>query len=186
MGMTSAETNDIVARVLGGDIDAYEAVVRAYQHEVWKVVAAMLFNGRLTEDLVQQTFIKAYQHLHRYQLSRDFGVWLKEIARNEVRQELRRQMREDRRLEIYQSHALHNYDASPDSVGDDRLEQALQGCAQQLPPASAEVVELRYRAGRSFTEIAAHLGRTVEATRQHLARIRIGLRECIEKQLTRT
>jgi RNA polymerase sigma-70 factor, ECF subfamily len=184
--MNPAETDVIVARVLGGDIDAYEAIVRAYQHEVWKVVSAMLFNGQRTEDLVQQTFINAYQHLHRYQSGRDFGVWLKEIARNEVRQELRRRMREDRRLEIYQTHALQTYDASSNSAANDRLEQALQGCAQQLPAASAEVVKLRYQAGRSFAEIAAHLGRTVEATRQHLARIRLGLRECIEKQLAKT
>jgi len=183
--MNKQEIDSAVTRVLGGDIDAYEAVVRAYQHEVWKVVSAMLFNGQRTEDLVQQTFINAYQHLHRYQLGRDFGVWLKEIARNEVRQELRRRMREDRRLEIYQTHALETYDASPDSTANDQLEQALQRCAQQLPAASAEVVKLRYQAGRSFVEIAVHLGRTVEATRQHLARIRLGLRECIEKHLAK-
>jgi RNA polymerase sigma-70 factor, ECF subfamily len=186
MAMTSTEINNIVTRILGGDIDAYETVVLAYQHEVWKVVSAMLFNGQRTEDLVQQTFINAYQHLHRYQLGRDFGVWLKEIARNEVRQELRRRMREDRRLEIYQTHALQIYNASPDSAANNGLELALQRCAQQLSPGSAEVVEMRYQAGRSFTEIAAHLGRTVEATRQHLARIRLVLRECIEKHLAKT
>ena len=186
MGNTPIETDGIVTRVLGGDIDAYEAIVRAYQHEIWKVVSAMLFNRHQTEDLVQRTFINAYQHLHRYQLGRDFGAWLKEIARNEVRQELRRGMREDRRLEIYQIHVLQTYDASIDSATTDDLEQALQKCSEQMPPASAEVVKLRYQAGRSFTEIAAHLGRTVEATRQHLARIRLGLRECIEKHLAKT
>ena len=183
--MHRPEIDNVIARVLGGDIDAYEAIVRAYQREVWKVVAAMLFHGQRTEDLVQQAFINAYQDLHRYQLGRDFGVWLKEIARNEVRQELRRRVREDRRLEIYQTHALQAYDASIESGSDDRLEQALQKCAEQLPPASAEIVKLRYQVGRNFTEIAAHLGRTVEATRQHLARIRLGLRECIEKHLAR-
>jgi RNA polymerase sigma factor (sigma-70 family) len=89
-------------------------------------------------------------------------------------------------LELYQTDVLQTYDPSFDSVANDRLEQALQECAQQLPPASAEMVKLRYQAGRNFAEIAAHLGRTVEATRQHLARIRLGLRECIEKHLAKT
>ena len=179
--MNSTETDNTVARVLGGEIDAYESIVRAYQQEVWKVVAAMLFNAERTEDLVQQTFINAYQHLHQYQRGRDFGVWLKEIARNQVRQELRRSAREDRRLEVYYTHLLRAYDAPATSVLEDALAEALRDCTQELPPASAKAVELRYQSGLNFGEIAKLLGRTVEATRQHLARIRLALRDCIEK-----
>src|SRR6516164_6917385 len=94
--MNAAEINSIVDRVLRGEIDAYETIVRAYQREVWKVVTAMLFDARGAEDLVQRSFISAYQHLHQFQPGRDFGAWLKEIARNQVRQELRRAAREDR------------------------------------------------------------------------------------------
>ena len=184
--MTASETDSVVQRVLGGDVDGYEAIVRAYQQEVWKVVCAMLFDRQRTEDLVQQTFISAYRHLHRYQRGQDFGVWLKEIARNEVRQELRRQSREDRRLELYQTRVLQTYDAPLAATRQEHLEEALRDCTRNLPPSSAQVVELRYQAGLSFGEIAARIGRTVEATRQHLARIRVSLRECIEKHLART
>ena len=183
--MTSTETDSVVAHVLGGEIDAYEAVVRAYQQEVWKVVAAMLFNPQRTEDLVQQTFINAYQHLDRYQPGRDFGVWLKEIARNQVRQELRSRARADRHLEVYHTHLLHTYDAPATSTAEESLEEALRDCTQKLPSSSAEVVEMRYQSGLNFEEIATRLGRTVEATRQHLARIRLTLRECIEKHLAK-
>src|SRR6266705_4883934 len=108
--MNSPEIDNIVARVLGGDIDAYEAIVRGYQQEVWRVVAAMLLNAQKTEDLVEQTFINAFQHLHRYERGRDFGAWIKEIARNQVRHEIRHCAREDRRLEVYQSHLGQTYD----------------------------------------------------------------------------
>jgi RNA polymerase sigma-70 factor, ECF subfamily len=183
--MTSTETDSVVARVLGGEIDAYEAVVRAYQQVVWKVVAATLFNAERTEDLVQQTFINAYQHLHHYQRGRHFGVWLKEIARNQVRQELRSRAREDRRLEVYHTHLLQIYDAPATAAAEASMEEALRHCTQKLPPSSAKVIELRYQSGLTFGEIAAHVGRTLEATRQHLARIRISLRECIEKHLAK-
>src|ERR1041384_2903274 len=109
--MNATEVDTIVIRVLGGEIDAYEEIVRAFQQEVWKVVAAMLFNVEKTEDLVQQTFINAYQHLHRYERGRDFGAWLKEIARNQVRQEIRGSSREQRRLEVYQDHVIQTYEA---------------------------------------------------------------------------
>src|SRR5438105_2940667 len=123
--MSSTEIESTITKVLGGDIDAYEAIVRAYQQEVWKTVAAMLLNAQKTEDLVQETFINAYQHLHRYERGRDFGAWLKEIARNQVRQEIRRSTREDRRLEVYHTYLLQAYDAPSGSAQELQFEEAL-------------------------------------------------------------
>ena len=68
--MNKAEVNSIVIRVLGGETDAYEDLIRGYQQEVWRVVSAMLLNAQKTEDLVQQTFITAFQQLHRYECDR--------------------------------------------------------------------------------------------------------------------
>src|SRR5262245_18653062 len=113
--MSNTDLDNVVVRVLAGDIDAYEAIVRDYQLEVWKVVAAMLLNAQLTEDLVEQTFISAFQHLHSYERGRDFGAWLKEIARNQVRQEIRRRTREDVRIEHYQVQLLQSYELSAQS-----------------------------------------------------------------------
>jgi len=183
--MTPTEINSVVTRVLGGEIDAYEEIVRRYQQEVWRVVAAMLLNIQKTEDLVQQTFINAYQHLHRYQLGRDLGAWLKEIARNEVRQEIRRLTREDRRLELYHGYLLQMYDSPSASARQAALEEALARCTEKLPPASAKLVELRYQSALNFTEIAGMVGHTIDATLQQLARIRNALRECIEKHIAK-
>ena len=183
--MNSTEIDSIVVRVLGGDLDTFEEIVRQYQLEVWKVVAAMLFNAQQTEDLVEQTFIKAFQQLHRYERGRDFGAWIKEIARNEVRQEIRRYLREDRRLEVYQTHLLQAYDVPSAPTQQESLEEALHHCTEKLPPSSAKLVELRYQTGLNFGEIAPIIGRTIEATRQQLARVRLTLRECIEKHLVR-
>ncbi len=182
--MNRAETDDIVERVLRGEIDAYAEIVRAYQQDVWRIAVAMLLSGSKTEDLVQQTFINAFQHLHRYQRGRDFGLWLKEIARNQVRQEIRRLSREDRRLELYRD-SLARTDPDSLSAKEAALEDALARCTEQLPPAGAKLVRLRYHSALGFGEIATLLGRTVEATRQHLARIRATLRECIQKHLAR-
>jgi RNA polymerase sigma-70 factor (ECF subfamily) len=181
--MNATEIDDVVSRVLGGEIDAYEEIVRGYQQDVWRVVAAMLFNMHKTEDLVHQTFINAYQHLHHYERGRDIGAWLKEIARNQVRQEIRRSTREERRLEFYQHHLLQSYDEPSAHSRAELLEEVLARCTDKLPSAAAKLVELRYQAALGFGEIAASIGRTVEATRQQLARIRLTLRDCVEKHL---
>ena len=183
--MTSAETDNLVERVLGGDVDAYEGIVRAYQQDVWKVVAAMLLNAQRTEDLVSQTFINAFQHLHSYEKGRGFSAWIKGIARNEVRQEFRSRMREDRRMGLYQAHLLQTYESPTNSSPVDHIAEALQVCTQRLPPEWARLVELRYQSALQFSEIASILGRSVAATRQQLARIRFSLRECIERHTAR-
>ena len=183
--MNRAEIETIIGRVLNGDIDAYAEIVRAYQQEVWRIAVAMLLSGSKTEDLVQQTFINAFQHLDRFERGRDFGVWLKEIARNQVRQEIRRLSREDHRLELYRDSLTSKPDLDSPSAQEAALEEALARCSEKLPPAGAKLVRLRYEPALGFSEIAALSGRTVEATRQHLARIRLALRECIQKHLAR-
>jgi len=179
------ETDRIVLRVLSGDLDAFAELVQAHQESVWRVVAAMLLDTQKTEDLVQQTFVNAYRHLDRFELGRDFESWIKAIARNLVRHELRTRWREDRRLELYRRHLLSAGDAPAAGEAEDRLAAALSACEQKLPAASAELVHLRYRQALDFSQIAARIGRTVEATRQQLARIRLALRDCIQKQLAR-
>jgi RNA polymerase sigma-70 factor (ECF subfamily) len=181
--MTTEETDNIVSRVLAGEVDAYEAVVCSYQQEVWKVVAAMLYNTLKTEDLVEQTFINAFQHLHKYQQGRDFGAWIKEIARNQVRQEIRRSSSEARRMEIYRAHLEQSYAEASSTQRETLLEEALAECTANLPSSSSQLLDLRYHSVLDFGEIASRIGRSVEATRQQLARIRLALRECIEKRI---
>ncbi len=183
--MQTTNTDRIVLRVLGGEIDAYAELVRRHQQEVWRIVAALLLDTQQAEDMVQRAFIQAYQQLHRFRPGHDFGPWIKEIARNVVRQEVRRRLREDTRLEHYHNHWVALADSTDSSAREDRLAAALQECTRQLPPVSARLLELRYERALGFAEIATSIGRTVEATRQQLARIRLALRDCINRQLAR-
>jgi RNA polymerase sigma-70 factor (ECF subfamily) len=181
--MNATDTERVIARVLSGELDAYAELIQAHQQVVWRVVAAMLLDPQQTEDLVQQTFINAYRHLGRFEPGRDFGRWLKKIAHNLVLQELRTRWREDRRLENYRRHLLATGDHPDAAAAEERLAEALAGCEQKLPVEAAQLVNLRYRRALDFSQIATQAGRTVEATRQQLARIRLALRDCIQKQL---
>lgn len=94
-------TDEIIAAVRAGDPEAYRQIVVRYQGEVLKIVNAMLVNYSAREDIVQQVFVNAYHGLHQYEPGRGFGQWLKQIARNKVREELRKQYRYQGRLEAY-------------------------------------------------------------------------------------
>jgi RNA polymerase sigma-70 factor (ECF subfamily) len=180
--MIGAPVDQIIEQVLAGDVEAYADLVRRYQREVWKVVTAMLHSAKVTEDLVQQSFVNAYLHLAQYQRGSDFGFWIKSIARNLVRQELRSRSRETRRMEIYRKHLVDRFkDDDTATRREAMLRDALTKCREKLPEHSADVLDLRYAKAMSFEEIASGLGRTVEATRQLLSRVRLLLRDCIER-----
>jgi len=184
--MNHPQLDSVIKSVLGGDIDRYVEIIRFYQEDIWKVVAAMLLNNSETSDLVQQTFVSAYRHLHQFKEGRDFSAWLRQIARNTVRQEMRTRGRELKRLETYHQHLVTLWDDPNADQAQSALAEALRDCTRQLPPESARIIQLRYEAGHDFSQIAAFLGRTVEAARQQLARIRIALRNCVQKRLVQS
>jgi RNA polymerase sigma-70 factor (ECF subfamily) len=178
--MLVSETDLLVARVLDGDLDAYGRLVGLYQTQVWSIVVRMLRDTQSTEDLVQQTFVQAYRQLHLFEPGRDFGIWLKAIARNLVRNEIRRRCRENRHLGHYWETLDHELEReeSPTFSREEELRETLAKCMRGLPERLGRIVEMRYHLALEIEVIAHQMGRTVGATRQLLSRARLMLRDC--------
>jgi RNA polymerase sigma-70 factor (ECF subfamily) len=179
--MNELRDEEIVGAIRSGSVDAYAELIRRYQGEVWRVVTAFLRDRHEIEDLVQQVFIKAYFALDRFDTNRPFSHWIKEIARNEARQELRRFEREGRRLDFYEQHLLADGVDEAATARQTRLEHTLRRCREGLAGHVAAVMDQRYEHGFTFEEIATRLGRSVEATRQMLTRARVALRDCVQR-----
>jgi len=181
--MNAIDIDTILADIRAGNTEAYATVVSAYQQDVWRVAAAMLRDFTATENLVQQASVNAYFNLDQFTPGADFGVWIKAIARNAVREELRKRSRSDEHLRAYHDLLAARMDSDP--APDPRMD-ALRKCRKLLAPQAARVVELRYEKGRPFDEIARELNRSLEATRQLLNRIRLTLRDCMERKASNT
>lgn len=180
--MEAEAIDSVIERVRAGDIAAYGEIVRAYQHDIWRVTAFALGGPDVTEDLVQQAFVIAYRRLDRYERGRDFGAWLRGIARNLARDQVRKRAREDARMKRY----LHHLEARSVDDADDRearLCAALRACREELSATAREALSLRYDEGCDFGAVAAAMGRTVAGARQLLQRTRLSLRHCIEGRL---
>ncbi len=177
-------TDDLVRRVLAGETQAYVQIVERHEREVWKVVALMLRDREATASFVQQCFVKAYERLGQYELGRDFSQWCKAIARNLVRNELRRTLRENEQIAEYRDYLLVAH-ADDDRAEEEerRMQRALAACRESLPEVSLRALTLRYEEALSLDEVAAAIGRTMVATRQLLFRLRLMLRDCVEKQV---
>lgn len=182
------EADRIVAEVLAGDTQAFAGLVRLYQEAVWRIAAALLRDRDATENLVQQVFVDAYFHLDQYAPDTDFGAWIRTVARNRLRKELRSAGREDRRLAGYRERLAERLRAEatgPHDAADDYV-AALRGCREALPPRDAALIRLRYEKGLSFDAIAQAQGQSAEAVQRMISRIRFRLRDCIRSKLKDT
>ncbi len=82
-GASSVENDqELVARVLGGDQAAFSELVELYQQQVYNLTYRMLGNVGEAEGAAQEAFLRAYQHLDRYDPARPFKTWLLSIASN--------------------------------------------------------------------------------------------------------
>lgn len=182
-GMENTPTDaQLIDAVRSGRHDGFAELVRRYQGEVWKVVAGMLSGVQRSEDLVQQVFIAAFFALDSFDTTREFGPWIRTLARNEVRQYLRGLEREGRRLDIYQQQLLTHLADEEAEVRQAAREARLALCLDKLDGPVAEAVRWRYEGGQSFAEIGTRLERSAEAVRVMIGRARVILRDCIESQ----
>jgi RNA polymerase sigma-70 factor (ECF subfamily) len=173
-----------IARIRAGEVELYAELVRRHRQEVLRVVVLMLADPARTESIVQQAFVNAYEALGSFRPGEDFGRWLRTIARNLVRDELRRLARERGHLALYREHVLATLEgADHGERREQALAQALAECRTRLAPTASTAIQLRYDQERSFDEIAAALGRRTDAVRQIVTRARVVLKLCIEKKL---
>src|SRR5436309_14884190 len=71
-----------VARVKAGDGDAYRVLVDRHSRSVFRLAYRMTGNEQDSEDVVQETFLRAYKQLHRWEARSSFSTWLYRIAAN--------------------------------------------------------------------------------------------------------
>jgi RNA polymerase sigma-70 factor, ECF subfamily len=179
-------TDELVQRVRGGNTDYYQEIVNRYQRDVLRIVSFALYDRNQTEDIVQQVFVNAFVHLADVELGRDFGAWLRTIARNAVREHLRNNARYERRLRAYGDLVNQRWEEDERAVEfDESMRQALHDCLQRLSPKAARTIRLRYHEGLDFSTMAARMNTTAGALPNLLSRVRVQLRECIERGLAR-
>lgn len=164
-------------------IDASFSEMVADQHRQLRgFVRALGVDPEWVDDLAQETFLVAWRERDSFDRQRDVGKWLRGIARNLVRNELRKESRRQRILHEGLSELLAK---TPEATaGNEAWEQcqvpALRDCVEQLAPKSRQIVIGRYSDGWKAPDLADHLGMTAASVRQALMRIRSQLKKCIE------
>lgn len=175
------EGANLVGASLAGDAAAFAALVRRYRRRLLHFVDRMIHDRERAEDLVQETFVRVYRHLHRFDRTRKFTTWVYTIASNLAKNELRDRARHA--LVFPESTAradggpwlLQAEDVStrPDRVYQRRyLGEAVDRCVAQLPEHHREVFVLREMEGRTYEDIAGITGCQLGTVKSRLSRAR--------------
>jgi RNA polymerase sigma-70 factor (ECF subfamily) len=180
-GNAKVDDSLLIATILEGDVNAYSTLVLRYQGAIFNLMSRMTGSYEDAADLAQETFISAYEQLHRFQTGKKFFPWLYTIglnhARNFLRHNKRKQMVSLEDCEIgsgldYPGQQEDNVCAKIDYG---RLHAALN----QLPLDYREALILRYHEGLSMEEVAEAMNLRPSATKMRVHRGLAKLREIL-------
>jgi len=174
---------ELVAGVLDGDQEAFGELVELYQRPVYNLAYRMLGEAGEAEDAAQEAFLRAYQHMDRYDQTRPLKTWLLSITSNYCIDRLRKRRLTWLSLEepLPPHPSLTSGEAEPeDAALSGERHEAIQSMLTDLAPEYRAAVVLRYWYDMSYTEIAEMLDTTESAIKSRLFRARQSLAEKME------
>ena len=168
---------EIVERVKRGETALYEILMRRYNQRIYRVVRSILREDGETEDVMQDAYISAYEHLHQFRGEAPFSTWLTRIAANEAlhRLRLRKRLVSIDDTEWEGDGPMNPMERSPDpeqSASISELGDLLEEALLDLPQPLRVVVMLRDVEEMSTAETAAVLDLTEENVKVRLHRAR--------------
>jgi RNA polymerase sigma-70 factor (ECF subfamily) len=181
----------LVTAAKAGDMTAFSDLVQHYDRRVFRMAKQITQNDDDAEDVLQETFLKAFTHLADFQGNSKFYTWLVRIAVNEALMKLRKR-RSDRTVplddpidtgedEVVREIAV--WDQNPeDTYSREELAELLDQAIQSLKPAYRTVFILRDIEEMSIEETAETLNLSISAVKSRLLRARLQLREKLTRQ----
>jgi RNA polymerase sigma-70 factor (ECF subfamily) len=169
---------DLVSQILGGSREHFEMLYEAYFPRVFRFALKRLRDAGEAEDVTQEVFVTVFRALRSYQGNSSLLVWIFGIARNKVN----RRFRGARPwLESIDPETFHA--ASPDAPADETvqarmlLEQCEHAIENRLTPLQRRIFHLKHLRRQSIRAIAQSLGKSEDAVKANLYRMRRAIAE---------
>jgi RNA polymerase sigma-70 factor (ECF subfamily) len=180
--MSSTDERDLALQAQQGDRDAFAEIVRRYQQAVFNAAYHVLGNIHDAEDAAQETFIRAYQFFHKFDIRRPLAPWLKRITVNVCLNRLEGSKPASSLNDEWVSGPDPGPSPEAHAVERDRSER-IRDELSRLPPRYRLVIELRHFQDLSYEQIAKELKRPLSDVKSDLFRARKLLAERL-KDLT--
>jgi RNA polymerase sigma-70 factor, ECF subfamily len=165
----------VVARAKAGNRNAFRTLVEQHSRGVFRVAFRITGNEQDAEDVVQETFLKAFSELPRFEGRAGFGTWVHRIAANcaidAIRRRPKHQIHEDSEDAVPLLERLASPSPGPErELAGRQLREQVDAVMADLSPLERAAFALRHLEQRSIDEISAALGQSPAATRHSIFR----------------
>jgi RNA polymerase sigma-70 factor, ECF subfamily len=176
----------VVARAQAGDASAFSELIRRYERNIFRLAQHITQNREDAEDVLQDSFLKAYEHISQFQGNSKFYTWLVRIAVNESLMKLRKRKSDrtvsmDAPVETGEEPLVREiavWDENPEQrYSREELREILSKAVDSLALPYRTVFALRDIDELSTEETAVALGLSVPAVKSRLLRARLQLRD---------
>lgn len=183
---------DLVARARGRDEAAVRAIMQANNRRLYRLARGILRNDGEAEDVVQETYVRAFTHLEQFRGDSSLATWLARIAMNEALGRLRRQRPAVEwtslppgtlEAQIIQFPVSAPSEDPEKSMAQREIQQVVEHAIDELPDAFRIVFITRVIEGMNVEETADILGLKPETVKTRLHRARSMLRDNVEKKI---
>jgi RNA polymerase sigma-70 factor (ECF subfamily) len=191
---TSFDESTLVAQAREGDARAFGELVRRYEGKIFRLALHVTQNREDAEDVLQETFLKAYEHLDQFKGDSKFYTWIVRIAVNQALMKLRRR-KTDKSVSLDEAidtgedtitREVAAWDEDPEQrFSREELGEILDTAVESLEPAYRSVFVLRDIEELSTEETAEALNLSVPAVKSRLLRARLQLREKLTRYFKR-
>jgi RNA polymerase sigma-70 factor (ECF subfamily) len=185
---------ELVEKARGGNVRAFTELVTRYERNIFRLALHITQNREDAEDVLQEAFLKAFQHLDQFQGQSKFYTWIVRIAVNEALMKLRKRKSDrtvslDEELDTGEDTLVREiavWGEDPEQLySREELQQILNQAIQSLSAPYRTVFALRDIEELSTEETAAALGLTIAAVKSRLLRARLMLREKLTRLFKR-
>jgi RNA polymerase sigma-70 factor (ECF subfamily) len=165
---------ELIARSMDGDEDAYAILIDRHKEGLYRHCFRFTRDEAEAEDIALDAFVEAYVHLDRYDSHFRFSTWLYKIATNLALMHMRK--RRDIRLE---EDELDRIISDLPGTEELALYRELHQAVDELPLHYRTVVSMHYWQGKSYSEIASHMGTSIGSVKGWMSRAKQQLKEVL-------
>src|SRR5436305_5793537 len=181
-GTVMNSASDLIARTRAGDREAFQLIFERYSRPVISFIYDMVGERELAEELMQETFVRAYRNLAALREDARLSTWLFGIAKNVARESLRSRQKLSRKVELDDESVKELRDEKPkpdDFLINKELNGVIRDALARLDEDKRMVFALKIFQQQSYEEIAAITGFSIAKLKTDLHRARTEMRRLI-------
>ena len=186
------ENHEIIQKILNGEKDAFSQIVNKYQNALYGIVFKMINNRDEVDDIVQETFIKAFSSIKSFDERYSFATWLFKIGTNNCIDHLRKRKINS----VSFNSTISNEDGESDfrlpdltyeadrNIIEEQKKKLIEDAINSLPEKYAAVIRMRHQEDKTYEEISKELNMPVGTVKAHIFRAREMLNKYLKDKRT--